>query len=45
MLTSKGLPNNSFNPTATSAAFICKIEGLMRCVRGGLIRALGVNSY
>jgi hypothetical protein len=35
-------PNKSLKPTANSGAFIRKIEGLMRCVRGGLSPALGI---
>jgi hypothetical protein len=34
-------PNNSFNPTANSGAFIREACRFRSCVRGGLIRALG----
>ena len=39
----KDAPNNSFNRSAYSAAFIRKVEGLIQCVRARLIRALGCS--
>ena len=38
-------PNNSFNRSANSAAFIRKVEGLIHCVRARLIRALDALNF